>query len=372
MAVNMKFIKYFFRFLVGGLFLFSGVVKGIDPMGIVYKFQDYFNAFHLDFLSPAALVFAIALSLLEFVVGVSILFKQYYRAGVFTATVLMTIFTPFTLMLAIFNPVSDCGCFGDAIKLTNWQTFFKNLIFIIPTLSLFSQVVKEKSSALSNGRCLSVLMGAAIFFVLFAIFNLRYLPILDFLPYKIGTNIPEGMTIPENAEPDRYETTFIYEKEGVRQEFSIDNYPADDTLWNFVEAKSRLISKGYTPPIHDFYMLSSEGNDVTADILSSKNYTLLLLSKRIEEAKKGYLEKMIAIKDVAQAAGVDFYLVTASSDNEAAIWANDNYLLMDETVIKTMIRTNPGIMLLKEGTILGKWSWAHNIDINTINNIINN
>lgn len=354
----MKIILYVCRILVGLTFIFSGTVKAIDPLGSVYKFQDYFSAFKLGFLNDLSLIFAIILCSLEFLAGFSVLLNIRFRFGIWIVLLLMMLFTPLTLILALTNPVSDCGCFGDAIHLTNWQTFFKNIILLIPSVWLF---INRKTLISNAGAAKSwvLLSIAEAVFLVFMFYNLRFLPVIDFLPYKTGTYIPDQMIVPEGKTHDKYETTFIYENNGVRKEFSLDNYPAGDTTWKFIDQKTTLISKGYQPPIHDFVLSSTENEDMTSKILSSEGFTLLMISKKLEEADPEALAEGFKTGMTCKGESIDFYILTASNaDKINSIYPSFPVLLADETTLKTMIRANPGYMLLKDGTILHKWSWA--------------
>jgi hypothetical protein len=190
--------------------------------------------------------------------------------------------------------------------------------------------------------------------------NLRYLPLFDFLPYKKGVNIPENMKIPEGKLADEYKTTFIYEKNGSRKEFTLENYPADDSTWKFIDQKSVLIKKGYTPPIHDFSINSADGEDLTGKILSDTGYTFLMISKKLAEARRQNLEKGFELGTQCHLDGIGFYIITASGTGEVKEFSKDlAFCTADEITLKTMLRANPGFILLKEGTILGKWSWSN-------------
>jgi hypothetical protein len=270
----------------------------------------------------------------------------------------MVVFTPLTFSLALTNPVSDCGCFGDAVHLTNWQTFFKNLILLIPSIFLFFK--RNSILPLFKPKAEWIQISAAgTIFVLFSFYNLSYLPVIDFLPYKSGTFIPEQMIIPENAEPDKYETTFIYEKDGIQKEFTLEDYPANDTSWVFIDQKSVLVKKGYIPPIHDFVLNTIEDEDITDKILSSGNFTMLMISVKIGELKQKNIDKGFEISSKLLSNGIDVYLVTSSGKEEIGKYSTDlKWLFADETTLKTMIRANPGFMLIREGRIIGKWSLA--------------
>jgi hypothetical protein len=355
----MKIIRLISSLLVGSVFIFSGFVKAVDPLGSAYKFSDYFQAFHLDFLKFLSLPLAVILCTTEFITGFSVLTGIRQKWGIYGVLLLMIIFTPLTFILALTNPVSDCGCFGDAINLTNWQTFGKNIVLLILVLILFTGRKTDRKLFKSKIEWL-VLFIVALLFVLFSLFNLRYLPLIDFLPYKAGTYIPGKMKIPEGASADQYVTTFIYEKDGLQKEFTINNYPANDTNWKFIEQRSLLIKKGYVPPIHDFSIVNMDNEDITERILDNKGYTVLMISKKLDEADAGHLSKGFELGATCYSKGIDFYILTASGGAEIKNYDNRlTFCNTDETTLKTIIRSNPGYVLIKDGTIVGKWSWAN-------------
>ncbi|NMC40680.1 MAG: DoxX family protein, partial [Bacteroidales bacterium] len=271
------------RLLTGAVFIFSGTVKAIDPTGSAIKFTDYFTAFGLDFLTPISMPLAFLLCLAEFISGFALLTGIRYREGLVAVTALMAVFTPLTLILAILNPVSDCGCFGDAVKLTNWETFGKNVVISFFVIILITQKQKP-SEYVRTGRGWLIIPAVALLFTAFTFYNLIYLPVIDFLPYKKGNNIKELMVIPEDAPAPVFRTTFIYEKDGVRKEFTLDNYPEGDTAWKFIDQKSVMVKKGYEPPIHDFSVTTVDGNNITDHVLNNSGYTLLMISHKLEKA----------------------------------------------------------------------------------------
>lgn len=355
----MKVIRVISRIIIGFVFIFSGTVKAIDPLGSAYKFHDYFQAFNLQFLVPFALPLAILLCTAEFISGFAVLSGYRQKAGIYGVLILMLIFTPLTFVLALTNPVSDCGCFGDAIHLTNWETFGKNIILIVFTIVLFAGR-KNVTNVFNPLKEWILITVTALFFAGFCLLNLRYLPLIDFLPYKTGVDIAESMKIPEGAPADKYETTFIYEKDGVREEFTLENYPGEDTTWKFIDQKSVLIKKGFVPPVHDFIITDSAGSDITGQILADKGYTLLLISKKLEEAEHTRLEKGFATGKYCNSNGIAFHVVTASTGDEVSRFRNgSSFCSADETTLKTMVRSNPGYLLISNGKIAGKWSWAN-------------
>ncbi|HUV01165.1 MAG TPA: BT_3928 family protein [Bacteroidales bacterium] len=355
----MKIIRIAGRIIVGLVFMFSGFVKAIDPMGFTYKFHDYFQAFHLGFLDFLSLPLSIFFCTIEFIAGLSVLSGIRQKEGIWVVMILMMIFTPLTLILALTNPVSDCGCFGDAIHLTNWQTFGKNIILVPFVLILFFAINSKSYRSLQKTEW-AILSSFVALFVIFCFSNLRYLPVMDFLPYKTGTNIPEKMIIPEGMPVNEYKTTFIYEKDGLKKEFTLDNYPADDTSWVFVDQVSVLVKKGYQPPINDLSITTVENEDLTDKILSDKGYSLLLISTKLKEADDENLQKGFELGSHCNEAGINFYVITSSVSDEVKDYSNGLlFCTADEITLKTMVRSNPGYILLREGNIVGKWSWAN-------------
>lgn len=354
----MNILRFACRILIGLAFIFSGIVKGIDPLGSAYKFHDYFQAFNLGFLDSLSLTLSVLLCTVEFLAGFTVLTGVRLKAGIIIVALLLLIFTPLTLILALTNPVSDCGCFGDAIHLTNWQTFWKNIILSVAAIILLAAIKQVKNIRKPSSEWL-ILSFPAVIFVLFALYNLRYLPVIDFLPYKEGVRIADKMVIPEGSPADEYQTTFIYEKEGVRKEFTLENYPAADTAWKFIDQKSVLIKKGYQPPIHDFSFSTMSGEDLTQHVLENPGYTVLMVCKKLSEAGREKLEAGFNLGSYCRDNGVEFYILTASGTAEIQGYNNGHiFCSADETTLKTMVRANPGYLLLKDGTITGKWSHA--------------
>lgn len=354
----MKLLRIISSIIVGIVFMFSGIVKAIDPLGTAYKFNDYFQAFGLVFLKPVSLILAVILFTAEFISGFAVLSGYRRKEGIMGVMILMIIFTPLTLILALTNPVSDCGCFGDAIHLTNWQTFWKNVVLIIFTIILFTgrRKVRNIMKPVSEWMVISAVM---IMFTGFALLNLRYLQIIDFLPYKTGVNIPEAMKIPEGMPVDEYESTFIYEKDGVRKEFTLDNYPAGDTAWKFVDQHTVLVKKGYVPPIHDFSITAPDGQDIAEQVLASPGYTLIMISSKLKDADPADLSKGFELGVHCMASGMGFLVLTASGSDELSRYNNGfTFYTADETTLKTIVRSNPGYLLLNKGNITGKWSSA--------------
>ncbi len=329
-------------------------------MGTVFKVQDYFEAWRLLDWAQGFLPYVVALvmGVVEFVVGTYLFFGIRRRVAPILALLLMSFMTPLTLWLAIDNPISDCGCFGDAVILSNWETFIKNIFLLIAAISVYkwNQMIVK---LVSNQMDWLIALYSTVFVILFSIGSLHRLPIFDFRPYHLGSDIREKMEIPEGAKLPVYETVLIYEKEGVKKEFTIDTYP-EDSSWVFVDSKTLLKEKGFVPEISDFTIFSQEdGVDLTENVLT-EDYVFLLVSPWLERADDSGMDLINELYDYCQDHGYRFVCVTSSSDDAIANWqdytgAEYPFATMDEITLKTMIRSNPGLMLLKNGVVIGKW-----------------
>jgi len=365
MKKTLKILFNTSRILLGLVFVFSGFVKAIDPLGSAYKFSEYFSSVGLPEMHVLSLVMSFLLSGAEFLIGVALVTGVFFNLTIWTALFFMVFFTILTFLLAVFNPVSDCGCFGDAIKLTNWETFFKNIIFSSLIAFLF---LRRKQYKFNSSTWLQIVVTFLTIIICFgfSLYSYFHLPIIDFMPYKTGTNIIENMIIPKNAPQDQFETHLIYKhkKSGLTREFSMNNYPWQDTVnWKWMETKTVLIKKGYTPPIHDFLISSPIGNNITDSILSDTSNCFLFISKNINKVNLKEFNEVMRIASYCSATGkCKFYAITSSTKQEVEnikkqynLWFEFNSA--DETTLKTMIRANPGLILLKNGTIIGKWHY---------------
>ena len=350
------------RMIVGLTFVFSGFVKAIDPLGSTYKFEDYFTAFggFFEHLTPIAFPAAIALSTLELLIGVCLLLKIKLKTMSVVALLFMAVMTPLTLYIALKNPVTDCGCFGDAIILGNWTTFYKNLLLV--ALILLVLIFNRQFRNLFMPKVeWAIVVLTAIVGVGLSVHGFRHQPMIDFRPYKVGVNIPEKMVVPEGAAGDKYETTLIYQKNGQQQEFTIENYPKDST-WTFVEQKTTLVSKGFTPPIHNFSIVDQKLNDITEYVLTYKGTVNLLCMYDLSKTSLKGAEAAETLYQKIKASGAPFYALTASSDEEIDAFRSKTgatypFCKTDPITLKTIVRGNPAMMTIKNGTIIGKWNW---------------
>jgi len=359
----MRSIRIFCRILIGIIFIFSGFVKAIDPLGSTYKFSDYFNAFMIGFLEPLALPLAILLSAVELIIGLNLILGIRMKITSGVLLIFMLVFTVITLILAVFNPVSDCGCFGDAVILTNWQTFWKNIILLVPTIIVY--ISRNKYIPFYKAKAEWIL--TSIFFIIGILISVDCylnLPYMDFRPYKVGANIPESMEIPEGMPVDEYETILIYEKDGVQKEFTTDNYPWQDTTWKWVETRQHLIKKGYEPPIHDFTITSPDMENLTDVFLNDPEYSFLFISYDLSSANKAAFLKANRIALDCAEKNCTFYCLTSSTADEInklrdSIPLEFDIYTADDITLKTIIRSNPGLVLIRNGIILGKWHFRN-------------
>lgn len=355
------------RTLLGLVFIFSGAVKAIDPLGTVYKIEDYLKAFGGFFteLLPLAEVAAWGLIILELLLGVCMVLNVRTQWTSWISLIFYLVMTPLTLYIALTNPVSDCGCFGDAVVLTNWQTFSKNVVLI--TLAIILVALRKRTRQLwSNWMEVVLATLTIIAAIAFMTWTRLHLPVKDFRPYKIGNHLPTLMEYPEDAEPDVYEYSFVYEKDGVEQTFTLDNYPKGDSTWTFVRSNSKLIKKGYEPPIHDFEIINAEGEDLTWDILESEEPITLVVMYDLAKADKKQMAKVEALlgdeemRQEGDEAGV--YILTGSGTDEIINFSleypalSDCICTCDPVTLKTIVRANPGAIVVQNGIVIDKYN----------------
>lgn len=347
------------RLVLSLTFLFSGAVKLIDPRGTQYKIEDYVAAFGLASSMPEwlPLVLACVLAIVEFLMGVYLLFGIRRRFTLSTAICFMLVMTPLTLWLALNNPVSDCGCFGDAVKLSNWQTFWKNVVLLVLSVialykfRLMPHFVGKKYEWI-------VALLAFVFAVLFASYNLWRLPIIDFRPYHVGADIRQAW-LDDQQSFGEYQTTFILEKDGVRKEFALEDYP--DSTWTFIDTKTVETEPTKRTGVGDLLIQDAQtGEDVTLQILEEKGWTFLLIAPYLEKADDGRMGELLALHDFCKENSLQFYCLTSSGEKAIANWiemtgAEYPFCHADAVVLKTMIRSNPGLMLLHDGKVVRKW-----------------
>ena len=349
------------RIIVALTFIFSGFVKAIDPIGLQYKLQDYLGAIGIPGFLPdwMLLIMAVLLAAVEFCMGIFLLFAIQRRLISKLIVVFMSIMMLITVWLVVANPVKDCGCFGDALHLTNTETLVKNIILLGCSIVIMRRPL-AMFRFISESNQWIVINYTIVFIFVSSGLSLYYLPLFDFRPYRIGTNIPRGMEIPKDAEQPQFETTFIMEKGEQRKEFTLNDYP--DSTWKFIDSKTVQVKKGYIPPIHDFSIADRKtGKDLTDSVLRHKGYTFLLIAPYLERADDSNFGDIDQLYEYAQTYNIPFYCLTASTAKAIQRWkditgAEYPFCITDETTLKTIVRSNPGLLLLKDGTIINKWS----------------
>ncbi|MES2838205.1 MAG: BT_3928 family protein [Bacteroidota bacterium] len=355
----MKAFVWVSRIFVGVLFIISGLIKANDPVGFSYKLKEYFEVFGTEFMVPMSLSLAIFICIFEVVCGIATIFGSRMKFFSWMLLLMIVFFTFLTFYSAYFNKVTDCGCFGDAVKLTPWQSFTKDiilLIFITP-IFLYRKKILPIFKVTKDNLILTV---GTIATTVFTLYCLWHLPVLDFRPYKVGTNLLKAMEIPEGAKPDVYKTTLVYQKDGVKKEFTTETYPWQDSTWVWVETKNVLVEKGYQPAIHDFSLTSPDGVDQTQALLGSTKELFLLVEYNVNKADLDVQPDINKLAASLQKDSIKFIALTASlsTDIEKFRHANQtayDFYTTDEKALQTMIRSNPGLVYIKNGVVVDMW-----------------
>ena len=380
----MKHLTHLIRFLVGALFIFSGLVKLNDPMGLSFKLHDYFapDVLNMEWLNPFTLQLALFVIILEVLLGVALLLGYQKKGTLLLLSVMIVFFTFLTFYSAYFNKVTDCGCFGDAIPLTPWQSFYKDVILSLAILILWlgqRHIQRLSQKRWVEGTLLLCLVACS----LLANSVLQHLPFKDFRPYAVGKSIKEGMMSAEERglDPTEYGTIYTLKNDQTGELQVVDSKAyIEDEWWKRSEwviqdelTEQKLIKKGYEPPIHDFeFMIDDE--DRTEAYLSAPS-VLFIVSRKLETANADALG---AIGDLAlecAANGIQVIAGSASSEETIAEYRSNHQwgfpvAMMDETTLKTVVRSNPGVLLLREGKVVGKWAHVDLPDVDELLNLL--
>lgn len=348
----MNIIKEFARYAVGALFIFSGIIKVNDPVGTAIKLEEYFQVFAADiapffeWFVPAALFLSVVLSVLEVVLGVALIVGYRMRITAWILLAMIVFFTFLTFYSAYFNKVTDCGCFGDAIKLTPWQSFNKDIILLVLIGVIFWKR-NDYQPWLSTRFGAIKVIGVTVFMTIMAIYAIQHLPFIDFRAYKVGNHLPSLM---KNSEPLKY--VYIMEKEGETYEF--ENYPSEGG-YEYIEA--RLTNPEAAAKITDLSIWEGD-NDYTDGLLSAHRPHLLIIIHQLEKVSTDNIDR---IRNLTYSnPNFSTWIVTSSGYDKIEAFRHKHQLgapvfFADATVLKTMVRSNPGLILLKEGTVLAKW-----------------
>ena len=363
----MKYLVWISRIIVGVLFIISGLIKLNDPMGFSFKLEEYFSPGVLDlpFLTPLALGISIFVVIVEVLLGILLLVGFKPKFTVWSLLLMIVFFTFLTFYSAYFNKVTDCGCFGDAIKLTPWESFIKDVILLVLILILFFG--KKFIKPLFNPKTNWIVGGVALLACIwFANHVLNHLPSVDFRPYKIGANIQEGMSVPEEAPKPIYEYAWRFKVNGA-DKIVVTNgdYPSVDG--EFIDVETTEVQKGYEPPIHDF-TIEKDGGDHAEELLD-KDKLVMVIAYDLAKSHQDAFAEVGQVTRMAKAKGYTVIGMSASNDDLKGTISKKygldfDFYFTDETTLKTIVRSNPAVLVLKKGTILQK---VHYNDLDQLN-----
>jgi len=356
----MKYLVNISRILVGLLFIFSGLIKINDPVGFSFKLEEYFGptVFNIDFLLPYVLPLAIFIVVLEVLLGVFLLIGLKKEFTIYSLFAMIVFFTFLTWYSAYFNKVTDCGCFGDAIKLTPWESFTKDVILLV--LIVIIMIGLKYIKPLFNNKLLYIFPSISLILCILIVNQvLSHLPLIDFRPYKVGANIIDNMVIPEDSKKAVFRYDWLFNINGEKKVISTSgNFP--DSEGTFVSVDTELIEEGYEPPILDFSM---ELGDIDyTDVLMKEQKLIIFVFYNISKTNS---DAIVGLKETVELAVINDYKViglTASGEIDVNSFESENdididFYFCDETALKTIVRSNPAAIKLHEGTIIQKTHW---------------
>jgi len=358
----MKIVTQLCRILIGVLFIFSGLIKANDPLGFSYKLDEYFSVFEIEFLQPMSLFFAIFICSYEIIFGFMLLIGSKIKLTVWALLLMILYFTFLTFYSAYYDKVKECGCFGDFLHLTPWQSFYKDIALLVMILIVLPG---KKYIQPMFGRKIEMGLNTlvTIFSIVSPLYTWNYLPVKDFRPYAIGKNIQEGMKLTEGAKKDSIVMIFIYEKDGKQVEISYNDVMKGkvDATFKYVDRKDKVIVEGDKPMIHDFTIGTPDGNDYTEQILNYSGYYFFLICYDLDKTNKNVFGRINDFAKLCRIDGVPIIALTASSDQiesfKKETGTDIDFYMTDQITLKTMIRSNPGLMLLKQGTVMDRWHY---------------
>lgn len=365
-----KIALNFSRIFVGILFIFSGLIKANDPLGFGYKLEEYFEVFHMTWFSPYATGIAIFLCVLEIVLGALLLFGFWSKKVTAGLLGIIIFFTFLTFVSAAFEVVTSCGCFGDAIPLTPWQSFSKDLVLLVLIVILFINRNKITPVTYNAGKQKIALIAVVAVSLIFSIYTYSYLPVLDFLPYKVGANLPELMKMPPGAVPDEFEITYKLNNKATKEkkEMSDKEYLKsgiwEDNNWEIVgDPVQKLIKKGYDIKIKDLIITDAAGTDYTKELIENPYYNLIIVAYNLKDTDEEGIAKLNALTlNATEQFNIRTVMLTSNSAQDADAFSKRMKLFAevfyaDGVPLKSMVRANPGVLLLKNGVVINKWSF---------------
>ncbi|MDF2516448.1 MAG: DoxX family protein [Sphingobacterium sp.] len=375
-----NYLLGFCRIFTGLLFIFSGFIKANDPTGFGYKLQEYFEVFHLTAFNEYATAIAVVICGFEILLGALLLFGVYANLVAWGLLLLILFFTFLTFYSAFFEVVTSCGCFGDAIPLTPWQSFSKDLVLLALILIIFFNRKQIRPIIKGSGNQFVVTLITAVVSLGIGIYTVNYLPFIDFLPYKIGNNLPSLMVLPEGKQGDVFEQLYTMknkktgETKKVNDKVYMEDKLWEDESWEIIgEPESKLVKKGYDIPIPDLLITDADGADHTQEIISNPYYNVIIVAKDLSTANIDALQKInqTVTQMTKDYNGLRVVLLTASASKDAQYLSDKMQLIAeiyyaDLIPLKSMVRANPGVMLLKGGNVMGKWHYNNFPDAKTI------
>jgi len=363
----------FSRIFVGVLFIFSGLIKANDPLGFGYKLQEYFDVFHISFLSPIATGIAVLLCTLEIVLGALLLLGFWGKKVSWGLLILIIFFTLLTFVSAFFKVVTSCGCFGDAIPLTPWQSFGKDLVLLVLIVYIFlkKNFIKPAVQKVKSQRNIAILVSVVS--LLFGLYTYNFLPVIDFLPYKVGAHIPSLMVIPPGEKPDEFQIMYHLKNKKTKAEKDMSDKDYlkteiwKDDNWVIVgEPSKTLVKKGYEPKIKDLIITDASGTDYTKELIENPYYSLVFVAYNLNDTNEKAIGDLNALAlNATQQFNIRSVLLTSNSASDAEKFIKKYNLFSevfyaDAVPLKSMVRANPGVLLLKNGVVISKWHF-HNV-----------
>ena len=364
------------RWIVGLLFIFSGLIKANDPLGLSYKMQEFFEAWNWYAFNDYTLMLSLVMNVFEVLAGVAVIIGWRMKLFSWLLLLLIIFFAFLTGYALLSGKIKTCGCFGDCLPLTPAQSFIKDIILFALILILFINR-KQITSSIKSSVAITFLTLCIVLISLLQGYVMKHLPLLDCLPYKKGNNILKEMQPPLNAIPDSVVMIFKYRKNGKVQEYTMDNLPADlDSTYEFIDRSDKVVRKGNaTPSITDFALFALNGNDTTAAILNSPGYSVMLFAKDFENYPEWNNADLRKLQEQLHQKQIPLFIITADKQNGETLFGNKKditILLCDGTVIKTAARVNPTYFVMKGGDIINKFSYADlNKNFSSIENIKN-
>lgn len=369
-APHSPIVVWIARIFTGALFIFSGLIKANDPVGFAYKLEEYFQVFQMSFLNDFSVFIAIIICSIEIILGAFLILGLWRKKVVWGLLLLIIFFTFLTFYSAFFEVVSSCGCFGDAIPLTPWESFIKDLVLFALIIFLF--VNRAKISPLITDVYTRNIVSAVlvIFSIAVGVYTYNFLPVLDFLPYKKGNHLPELMHIPEGAKLDEYETIYALKNKATGEEQSLTDKEYleteiwKDENWEIIgDPKTTLLLKGYEAPINDLIINDENGFEYTDQIIENPDYNFVIVAYDLNKANHHAIQKLNELTGkMTEEFQTRTVILTSSSYAHAKKLSNEldlslEFFYADAIPLKSMVRTNPGLLLMKNGTVIDKWSY---------------